>query len=127
MPYQGPKANAVCERSLGGVRRECLDFFLILSERHLYRTVKQYQAYFNHARRHRLRYDEYIPSRRSKAPISPGSVQASASSKMRSFSPAVNRRRCATGTTSESGMTVRSSPFRDITHSLSTSCYALNP
>jgi transposase InsO family protein len=51
-PYQAPKANAVCERFLGSVRRECLDFFLILNERHLYKTMKQYQAYFNHARPH---------------------------------------------------------------------------
>ncbi len=52
MPYQAPKADAICERFLGSVRRECLDFFLILSERRLYRTMKQYQAYFNHARPH---------------------------------------------------------------------------
>ena len=32
--------------------RECLDPFLILSERHLHRVMKQYQAYFNHARPH---------------------------------------------------------------------------
>jgi transposase InsO family protein len=51
-PYQAPKANAICERFLGSVRRECLDFFLILNERHLYKTMKQYQAYFNHARPH---------------------------------------------------------------------------
>ena len=51
-PYQAPKANAICERFLGSVRRECLDFFLILSERHLRKTMKQYQAYFNHARPH---------------------------------------------------------------------------
>jgi hypothetical protein len=29
-----------------------LDFFPILSERHLYRIMKQYQAYFNYARPH---------------------------------------------------------------------------
>ena len=51
-PYQAPKANAICERFLGSVRRECLDFFLILNERHLRRIMKQYQAYFNHARPH---------------------------------------------------------------------------
>jgi len=51
-PYGAPKANAVCERFLGSVRRECLDHFLILSERHLYRVMKQYQQYFNHARPH---------------------------------------------------------------------------
>ena len=51
-PFQAPKANAICERFLGSVRRECLDFYLILSERHLYRTIKDYQAYFNHSRPH---------------------------------------------------------------------------
>jgi hypothetical protein len=53
MPYQAPKAKGVCERFLGSVRRERLDFYLILSERHLYRTMKQYHAYFNHARPHK--------------------------------------------------------------------------
>jgi hypothetical protein len=59
-PYQAPKANSVCERFLGGVRRECLDFYLILSERHLYRTMKQYHAYFNHARPHKG-INQHIP------------------------------------------------------------------
>jgi putative transposase len=51
-PYQAPKANAICERFLGSVRRECLDFFLIFNERHLRKIMKQYQDYFNHARPH---------------------------------------------------------------------------
>lgn len=52
-PYQAPKANAICERFLGSVRRrECLDFFLILGEQHLRKIMKQYQAYFNQARPH---------------------------------------------------------------------------
>lgn len=51
-PYRAPKANAVCERFLGSVRRECLDHMLILGERHLYRLVRAYVMYFNHARPH---------------------------------------------------------------------------
>jgi transposase InsO family protein len=51
-PYAAPKANAVCERFLGSVRRECLDHFLILSERRLHRVMKEYQEYFNYARPH---------------------------------------------------------------------------
>ena len=51
-PYRAPKANAICERFLGSLRRECLDYFLILGERHLYGIVKEYMAYFNQARPH---------------------------------------------------------------------------
>ena len=51
-PYRAPKANAICERFLGSVRRECLDHSLILSERHLHHVMKEYGEYFNHARPH---------------------------------------------------------------------------
>jgi transposase InsO family protein len=51
-PYRAPKANAICERFLGSLRRECLDHILILSERHLHRVVKEYKEYFNYARPH---------------------------------------------------------------------------
>ena len=51
-PYQAPKANAVCERFLGSLRRECLDYFLILNERSLHRIMKEYGSYFNDARPH---------------------------------------------------------------------------
>jgi transposase InsO family protein len=50
--YAAPKANAICERFLGSVPRECLDHFLILSDRHLYRLMREYKRYFNHARPH---------------------------------------------------------------------------
>jgi hypothetical protein len=51
-PYRAPKANAICERFLGSLRRECLDHFVILNERHVHRLVKDYKAYFNRARPH---------------------------------------------------------------------------
>jgi putative transposase len=34
-PIRAPKANAVCERLGGSLRRECLDFLIPLTERHL--------------------------------------------------------------------------------------------
>src|SRR5260370_15917944 len=34
-PFQAPQANAFCERLIGTVRRECLDFLIPLNERHL--------------------------------------------------------------------------------------------
>jgi putative transposase len=51
-PYRTPRANAVCERFLGSVRRECLDHFLIFQEKQLVRLLKAYAMYFNHARPH---------------------------------------------------------------------------
>ena len=51
-PVRAPQANAICERFIGSVRRECLDHLLILSERHLHRVIGEYVAYFNHARPH---------------------------------------------------------------------------
>jgi putative transposase len=51
-PYQARRANAVCERFLGSVRRECLDHLLIFSEPQLCRVVKEYVAYYNQSRPH---------------------------------------------------------------------------
>ena len=51
-PYRTPRANAVCERFLGSVRRECLDHFLILHEKQLHRLLKNYVLYFHQARPH---------------------------------------------------------------------------
>jgi putative transposase len=52
-PIRAPRANAVCERFLGSVRRECVDHTLILGERHLGRVLTEYVGYFNRARPHR--------------------------------------------------------------------------
>jgi putative transposase len=51
-PYHAPKANAMCERFLGSVRRECLDHLLILQEKQLHRVPGAYTHYFNRARPH---------------------------------------------------------------------------
>jgi len=51
-PVRAPKANAICERFIGSVRRECLDHMLILNERHLHRIIGEYVEYFNCARPH---------------------------------------------------------------------------
>jgi putative transposase len=50
---QAPLMNSVCERFLGGVRRECVDHIVVLSERHLEHVLKEYCfRYFNAARPH---------------------------------------------------------------------------
>lgn len=51
-PIRAPKANAICERFCGSVRRELLDHLFILIERQLYRVLKDYVDYFNRARPH---------------------------------------------------------------------------
>jgi putative transposase len=59
-PVDAPRANAFCERFLGSLRRECLDYMLILSERHLQRIVTEYVTFFNWARPHQG-IDQRIP------------------------------------------------------------------
>ncbi len=51
-PVRAPRANAVAERFLRSVRRECLDHVLLLGEAHLRRVLGEYIAYFNRARPH---------------------------------------------------------------------------
>ena len=51
-PYYAPRANAICERFLLSVRRECLNHLLIFHEKQLHRILRAYVAYFNEARPH---------------------------------------------------------------------------
>src|SRR6266853_492667 len=41
-PPQAPKANAICERIIGTLRRELLDRVLIVNEHHLRRVLTEY-------------------------------------------------------------------------------------
>jgi transposase InsO family protein len=67
-PYRTPQANAVCERFLGSVRRECLDHFLIFHEKQLYRILQAYIVYFNQARPHQG-LGQRIPDPPGSAPL----------------------------------------------------------
>jgi len=51
-PVRAPKANAVCERLVGTMRRECLDFLIPFGERHLKQVLTNWVAHYNHARVH---------------------------------------------------------------------------
>ena len=51
-PVQAPKANGFCERLIGTVRRECLDFMIPLNERHLRQILREWVAHYNHGRPH---------------------------------------------------------------------------
>jgi transposase InsO family protein len=52
-PPQAPRANAICERMIGTLRRELLDRMLIVNEYHLRQVLAEYLAHYNTARPHR--------------------------------------------------------------------------
>jgi len=52
-PVRAPRANAICERVVGTIRRECLDRTLILGRRHLASVLAEYVEHYNAHRPHR--------------------------------------------------------------------------
>ena len=52
-PPQAPRANVICERMVGTLRRELLNWIMIVNERHLRQVLTTYMHHFNEARPHR--------------------------------------------------------------------------
>jgi putative transposase len=52
-PPQAPRANAICERIIGTLRREVLDRLLIVNEHHLRTVLTEYLLHYNTGRPHR--------------------------------------------------------------------------
>jgi transposase InsO family protein len=52
MPMRAPKANAFCERVIGTVRRECLDFMIPIGENHVRMILKEWVGHYNRGRPH---------------------------------------------------------------------------
>jgi putative transposase len=51
-PPRSPKANAICERVIGTVRRECLDWLTPFSESHLRSILRVWVPHYNVVRPH---------------------------------------------------------------------------
>jgi transposase InsO family protein len=51
-PVRTPVANAICERIIGTLRRECLDFVIPLNERHLYGILTEWGHHYKESRPH---------------------------------------------------------------------------
>jgi putative transposase len=51
-PVRAPQANAFCERLIGTMRRECLDFLIPLNERHLRWALTRWVCDYNRGRPH---------------------------------------------------------------------------
>ncbi len=52
-PVRAPRANAIAERVIGTLRRECLDHMVILNEPHLRAVLADFARYYNTERPHR--------------------------------------------------------------------------
>jgi transposase InsO family protein len=73
-PVRTPRANAIEERYIGTLRRECLDHLLITGPRHLDLVLREYLQHFNTHRPHqslRQRPPETAAQPRSEAVITP--------------------------------------------------------
>ena len=67
-PVRAPRANAVAERVIGTLRRECLDRLIILNERHLRAILEEFVGYYNAQRPHRtLGLETPVPATRPSA------------------------------------------------------------
>jgi putative transposase len=65
-PVRSPRADAVAERVIGTLRRECLDHLIVLDERHLRSVLHEFVGYYNRERPHRaLRPETPEPARRA--------------------------------------------------------------
>src|SRR5271169_6144428 len=51
-PVHSPQANSLCERLIGTLRRECLDWIIPLTEDHLRRTLWSWLPHYNRGRPH---------------------------------------------------------------------------
>ena len=49
---RSPQANSLCERLIGTLRRECMDWIIPLSEQHLRKTLGAWLAHYNRGRPH---------------------------------------------------------------------------
>jgi transposase InsO family protein len=52
-PVRAPRANAIAERVIGTLRRECLDHLIVLDEQHLASVLSEFVRYYNEDRPHR--------------------------------------------------------------------------
>lgn len=49
---RAPQANAFCERLIGTMRRECVDFTIPWNESHVRRIIREWVAHYNQGRPH---------------------------------------------------------------------------
>jgi transposase InsO family protein len=68
-----PWQNAFVERLIGSIRRDCLDYVIVLNEHHLKRILTRYFEYYHRWRTH-LSLEMDSPESRSVQPPAHGKV-----------------------------------------------------
>jgi putative transposase len=66
-PIRAPRANAIAERFIGTLRRECLDHMLIIGRHHLAVVLREFVEHYNTHRPHRS-LDQHPPAGRTSPP-----------------------------------------------------------
>jgi hypothetical protein len=77
-PIRAPKANAYAERWVQTVRAECLDWTLVVGQRHLLRLLRGYVRHYNQQRPHRslaLAVPEPDAQEQRSPQVNPGEVR----------------------------------------------------
>src|SRR3954454_17495954 len=93
-PVQAPRANAIAERWIGTLRRECLDHMLITGRRHLAAVLREFVDHYNTHRPHRS-LDQHPPRRQhSPAPRSDRSAATTRSPRRPGTRVSAGRMRC---------------------------------
>ena len=67
-PVRAPQANAIAERVIGTLRRECLDHLIVVNERHLRMVLREYVAHYNYVRPHQSLMQRAPEDRRPRSP-----------------------------------------------------------
>jgi transposase InsO family protein len=70
-PVRAPKTNAYCERVIGTIRRECLDYLIPVNERHLKLIVHEFTSHYNRGRPHSALGPGIPESPQAEAPACP--------------------------------------------------------
>jgi putative transposase len=52
LPARSPNLNSHCERLIGSLRRDCLDFLIPMNESHLREILREYKTHYNQGRPH---------------------------------------------------------------------------
>ena len=69
-PPRAPRANAICERLIGTLRRECLDFVIPLTVHYLRRLLQEWVGHYNAGRPH-TSLGPGVPQPPSSLPVPP--------------------------------------------------------